>query len=221
MFRPKALLFDFDGTIVDTAQAICESFNQVLRNHSLPEFEHNRIRSLIGRPLIEMFRLAGFDGDSRRFEALVDEYRGYFLPVSLSFCRPLPGAAQVLARAKRNAMVAIVTSRKTDGAMHILTGLGLSSHVDLVVGIDDVVTPKPAAEPVRLALRRLGVSSEHAVMIGDTPDDVLAAKNAGVMSIGVLTGAHEQAALQDAGADCVLRDLTQLHHVIELGERQL
>lgn len=206
----NAIVFDFDGTLVDASDAIISSMFDVLSQHGLPLPEETRIRASIGRPLTEMFAAADPEASPQRLQQYAKEYRGFFFPRSAVLTRPMPGAPEVLRGLSKRCRFAIATTRKADGAVHILKALGMLDLFESIVGLDEVMRPKPDPEPVLLALRNLGIAPSAAMMVGDTIDDVAAGCGAGTLSVGVTTGAHGAERLREAGAHHVIASLHEL-----------
>lgn len=207
----EAVLFDFDGTLVDASDAICWSFNAVARERGLAEAPEAEIRAMIGRPLREIFGTLLPSVRENDLDDLVAAYRAAFRPRAVAMSRLMPGAAAaVTALAAAGIKLAVVTTRASDGASMILDATGIGHHFATVVGLEHVTRPKPHPEPVLRALDALGVAPACAIMVGDTPDDVLAGRAAGTSTIAVATGVHDSAALRDAGADEVIAQLGEL-----------
>jgi len=206
----QAIVFDFDGTLVDASDAICSSLHDVLSQHGLPLPEEATIRAWIGRPLTEMFVSVDPEATPQRLKQYVQEYRTFFFPRSAALTRPMPGAPDVLRSLAKRCRFAIATTRKADGAVHILKALGMLDLFESIVGLDEVSRPKPDPEPVLLALRNLGVAPAAAMMVGDTADDVAAGCGAGTLAVGVTTGAHGADRLREAGAHHVIASLHEL-----------
>jgi HAD superfamily hydrolase (TIGR01509 family) len=206
----EGVIFDFDGTLVDASQAICISFNTVLRNHDIPALDEEEVRAMIGRPLREMFSSVFPDAGPEEIAGFLAEYRNVFHPISPSLSRPLPGALELLKELSGVVKTGIVTSRTSYGAIRILEGWTMAEHIHTVVGIEHVVRPKPHPEPVLLALSRLGLKAGDSVMIGDTTDDIYSAKGAGLVAVGITTGVQKRNQLMLAGADLVVDSLVDL-----------
>jgi HAD superfamily hydrolase (TIGR01509 family) len=213
----EAVLFDFDGTLVDASDAICWTFNAVARARGLGEAPESAIRSMIGRPLREIFKnlLPSVDDDD--LEALIPAYRAAFRPQAVARSRLLPGAIETVeALASAHIKLAVVTTRASDGAVLILDGKGIGHLFSAVVGLEHVVRPKPHPEPVLQALRLLAAAPERTLMVGDTPDDVLAGHRAGTIAVAVATGPYDTAALRMTGADAVIAELRELPPLVGL-----
>lgn len=207
---PHAFLFDFDGTLVDASEAICTSFNEVMRSRGREPLAHDAIKPMIGRPLREMFVEVGLAAEEAELDTCVSAYREAFLPRSVAMSRLLPSVAEVLPKLAGRAKLGIVTNRMSDGAWRILRAHQLDSHFTTVVGIERVGRGKPDPEPVRLALAELGVPPSRATLVGDTEDDIKAAISSGVRPVGVTTGAATRDRLLAAGAHLVVDTIDEL-----------
>ncbi len=205
------VLFDFDGTLMDASTAICGAFRAALLE---PDMSQDRIRTMIGRPLRDMFLSVRPDATEHDVDTLVARYREAFLPLSLTETFPLPGAAQAVRTLHETMRLAVVTTRMADGAVRMLRTHGMLDAFDFVVGLEHVERPKPDPQPVHYALHRLGSNADRAVMVGDTPDDILAGRRAGTGTIGVTTGAFDEPSLRTAGAHFVLDSLERLPELL-------
>lgn len=208
--RRRALLFDFDGTLVDTAEAICRTFRQVLISHGVSPMEDHEIRTLIGQPLRDMLTLATGLNDKKEIEKLASDYRRIASRVDGDCVKLFPGVEAFLAALSSDVQKGIVTSRSHAGTRSILRSFGLESQFQTVVGIDDVIRPKPHPEPVFQALDMLGTDPEMGVMVGDTVSDMMAGASAGVRTIGITNGSHTREELLDAGAEAVVSSFSEL-----------
>jgi len=211
---PAAVIFDFDGTLFDTTAAICHAFNGALAQDGRSPLPESRIRAWIGRPLREMFPLADPGADPDTINRRIEHYRRIFLPVCVALSRPLPGAQECLEQLRGRMRLGIATNRKTDGAEVILAGHGWRRLFDVIVGIDDVRRTKPDPEAILLAAKRLGALPSATAMVGDTPEDIQAARAAGALAVGVATGHHSKHDLAAAGADRVIGTLAELPTLI-------
>ena len=206
-----AAVFDFDGTLFDATGAIVHSFNAALRRHARPELPADSILRKIGRPLYEMFPALVPDIGGDEVDGYIAAYREAFWPVCVDMTRPLPELDSALSFLRRLGIrMAIATNRSARGARAILDGFGYASDFGIIIALEDVEHVKPHPQPVLRACAALGVDPRRTVMIGDTPDDILAGRAAGARAVGVLTGVHDRAALDGAGADAVLENLGRL-----------
>ena len=199
-FGDRALLLDFDGTINDSRAAIREAGVQAGREVLGHPIDPDRLLREISRgigPGIEAIH-------SARADALVPAFRARLEALAGPMARPYPGIGDVIARAKgAGRAVAIVTSTTRRCLDAVDEAAGIAGLVDVVVCEDDGLPLKPDPAPVRLALERLGVPAAGAVMIGDSPWDVLAARAAGGASIAASWGLSPRARLLEAGPDAI------------------
>ncbi len=215
----QAVVFDFDGTLVDASEAICSSFNTVLSARGVQPRSFDWIKQRIGRPLTEMFGQVLPEASASELLDLVSEYRAVFFPLSIPKSRAMPGAREALERMGSRARLAIATSRKADGAEHILQGLGMRTLFSVIIGIDEVRRPKPDPESILRALGHMHIDAQHAAMVGDTADDMIAARAAAVVDIGITTGSHDAARLRAAGAHHVVDSLNKVAALVLAPER--
>lgn len=212
----QAIIFDFDGTLVDASEAICHSFNLALEKCRLPRMDSREIRAMIGTPLVGMVQSVVKDLPGVDVDQFVREYRRAFFTHSLVLTRLMPGAEETLTHFSAHAKLGIATSRKSDGVFHILGNFGLLGHFSAVVGIEHVSESKPDPEPIHRTLEQLQVPADRAVMVGDTVDDMMAGKRAGLTVVGVTTGTTSRAELIEGGADHVVMELSALVDLVEL-----
>ena len=206
----RAVIFDFDGTLFDATDAICQSLNAALVAHGRAPLPRGEILPRIGRPLYEIFQALEPAASPERVQSHVDAYREAFWPVCLKLTRELPGLRACLDQLRGRVGLAIATNRSARGAQYILEGFGLGNIFSVIVALEHVEKVKPDAEPVLKACAQLGVPPAHAMMVGDTPDDVCAGCAAGVVAVGVTTGAHSAAILRQVGAQAVIDSLAEL-----------
>jgi len=192
--RGGVVIFDLDGTLVDTPRAIVETFTAVFATMAVPPRDPAAIRATIGLPLERAFsQLLGVGLDDPTVAQAVAHYQTLFRELVLPRASSLifPGVADGLAALRsRGVSLAVATSKFHASADALLKAAGLRDHFDLVVGADQVAAPKPSPDIGQLIMTTLGVPAERAVMVGDTTHDLLMAKAAGMRSIGVTYGVH-------------------------------
>lgn len=180
------LLFDLDGTLIDSTSAILAGFRHSFGRLGLEYKGDKAVIDLIGYPLDYMFAKLGVEqnaiDDSVNFYK--EKYRELYLDeTTLKF-----DAKLALQRASEFAILGVVTTKTTKYSKILLEHLGVAECFDTIIGRDDVVNPKPDPEPIILALSKLNKDKTNAFMIGDTKLDAKAAKNAGITSLGVRYG---------------------------------
>ncbi len=211
----RAVIFDFDGTLFDATDAICHSLNAALVAHGRAPLPRAEILPRIGRPLFEIFQTLEPGAACERVQSHVDAYRAAFLPICLTQTREMPGLRACLDGLRARVKLGIATNRSANGARYILDGFGFGTDFASIVALEHVKQVKPHPEAVLTACAQLGVAPAQALMVGDTPDDMVAGRAAGAGAIGVTTGAYDRAALLAAGANEVLSTLADLPGLVE------
>lgn len=205
------VIFDLDGTLVDSTDAICYTFNHVLQQQQMPIVEHALISAMIGQPLRQIYQTCLPTATVEDTEAFYHTYVSEYGPFSEQYARMLPGAADVLPLLKaQNKKIALATTKARTPAMNVLKQFSLFSYFDAVFGVDSVTLPKPDPEIIHKALAECGVDASRAVMIGDTTLDMDAGRGAGVHTIGVLTGTHSRETLQSSQPTLIVESLEEL-----------
>lgn len=182
--KEKVLLFDLDGTLIDSTQAILESFiNASLFFGYNFKGREEEIARLIGHPLREMFIQMGLPKE--QIEECVKLYRSNYERIYLEKTILLPKVKDSFKTLPSSYLLGVVTSKSSFFSKKILENLGMLDYFFVVVGIDDVKEPKPSAEPILRALEGIEYDKSRVYMIGDTFFDMQAARNADVVGIGV------------------------------------
>jgi phosphoglycolate phosphatase len=191
-----AVIFDLDGTLVDTPRAIVETFAAAFAAMGVPARDAAAVRATIGLPLEHAFStlLEVPPGDERVADG-VRHYQVSFRELILPRAEALvfPGVVAGLSTLRSQGFVlAVATSKYYASADALLTAAGLRDSFSVVVGADQVTRPKPDPELGLLAMARVGAPADRAVMVGDTTHDLLMAKAAGMRSIAVTYGVHSE-----------------------------
>lgn len=208
------VIFDLDGTLVDSTDAICYTFNHVLQQQQLPIVEHALISAMIGQPLRQMYQTCLPSATAEEIEDFYHLYVAAYAPFSQQHSRILPGTAEVLPLLAATKKISLATTKSRTPAVEVLEQFHLLPHFDLVLGIDNVSLPKPHPEIIQKALAEFDVDPRRAVMIGDTTLDMDAGRGAGVHTIGVLTGTHSRETLQGSEPTMILNSLEDLKGLI-------
>lgn len=199
--RPRAILLDLDGTLVDCSEPIVDGILAVALEAGLRVPDRSWAHARIGFSALDTWRLLGADDPA----ALLARYREHVNPTLAERTHALPGALDAVAElAARGHLLAVATTRGAESARAGLKATRLLTHVSVVVGGDDVTLPKPHPEALLLALEQLDVPAGSALMVGDTAADIGAAHAAGLPCWSVLGGTHDEKTLRAAGADLIL-----------------
>jgi pyrophosphatase PpaX len=218
MARFDAVLFDLDGTLLDSVALILASYRHTLAHHAIaPIMSDAAILEGLGTPLEA--QLARWVDDPDRIAAMIETYRTHNMAIHDSMVRPYPGVCALVRELEANDIaLAVVTSKRSDGTRRGLRAIGLEDVFDVLVCADHVERHKPHPEPVHRAIAELGVRRERTVFVGDSTHDVIAGRAAGVHTAAVLWGPFARAALENAGADVVVETVDQLRALL-LGSR--
>ena len=217
MTRPiAAMLFDLDGTLLDSIEGILGSFRHALARH-LPQktFTRAELVLTIGEPLpVQMLAFA--DGDQAMATRLVDDYRAHNAAFLKGF--PLyPGVHETLAGLRQRGFpVGIVTSKYRASADVSLNAHGLHPKFDLVITADDSTKHKPDPMPLFVAAERLGISPSEIAYLGDSVHDLNCANAAGAMAIAALWGPFVRGDLLKLAPAYALESLRELLAIPEL-----
>ncbi len=220
---PRALLFDLDGTLVDSVPDIARAANAALAHVGLPAVSEGAVRDWVGngaRVLLARCIAGGAEAAAdprevdRAFEAFLERYARDVCVDS----RLYRGADATLgALADRGVRLGCVTNKPRALAEALLAALGVVARFQVVVGGDSVGRTKPDPEPLLAALQALGVGPEEAVVVGDSVNDVAAARAAGVAVVCVSYGYNHGADIRDAAPDAIVDALEEIPALLWAG----
>lgn len=210
----EAILFDMDGTLVDTNQMHAESFARAFkeRGYGIPT---DRIAPEIGKGGDQLVPdLIGISGEEKDGEDLRESAQNHFLQMAKETqIKAVPGARELLAELKKRGLrLALATSGKPDvlEAIEKSSGAAWRDEFEIVTTAADAENSKPAPDILNVALEKLGLSPAQCAFVGDTPHDARACRAAGVACFGVLTGGHAEADLREAGCRAVYENCAAL-----------
>ncbi len=207
--RFDLLVFDWDGTLLDSAGAIVAAIQAACRDLELPEPSDERARHVIGLGLGEALRHAVPELPEQRYPQMVDRYRHHYLSRDHEL-RLFDGAAELVAElAGAGFSLAVATGKSRVGLDRALKASGLGAYFQASRCADECFS-KPHPQMLEELMQEFAVAPERTLMIGDTTHDLQMALNAGVASLGVAYGAHPAAALD------ALAPLARLQKVEEL-----
>ena len=210
--RYSVVLFDLDGTLVDTNHLIVHSFQHTLREKLGLEVTAADLHQYFGEPLVAT--MARFAPD--RAQELTDFYRVFNLANHDALIREFVGVFDTVSALRQSGVrLAVVTSKKRDLALRGLRVSGLAPLFDAVVGMDETEKHKPDPEPALLALERLGAApGHHVLMVGDSQYDMLCGKNAGLHTAAVAWTVQEREELAFTQPDHWIEAPADLVHLV-------
>jgi len=211
--RPLAVLFDLDGTLIDSIELILNSAEHAFRDRQGYVPSSAEWLTGVGIPLATMFRR--YARDDADVEALIAKYREYQLANHDRLVRCYDQVVDVVdgLRADRHPL-GIVTSKTGWLAQRGIDNVGLGQHFDVIIGCDMCNRHKPDPEPVRMALDRLGYEPDEAVFVGDSIYDMEAGNAAGVTTIAALWGPFTRADLLPAAPHHYLERISDLPRLL-------
>jgi len=205
---PKAVIFDVDGTLIDTVALHARAWEDTFRHfgHEVPA---ERIRGQIGKGadqlmpvFVEASDVAKHGEEMERFRA--DRFRDHYLPKARGF----PGVRELFKRIRaQGSAIALASSCKADELDGYMELAGIPDLVDAKTTSDDANRSKPQPDIFEAALQRLGgVAADDAVVVGDSPYDAEAAGGAGMRAVGLLSGGFSEVELRKAGCMAIYKD---------------
>ena len=210
----KLIVFDFDGTIADTADGIIASVRETLIRMGLPMRSDAQIRDAIGLPLKE-FLIKGGNLPENMSEEGTTIYREVFGTVATSMIRLFDGVKDTLFALRAQGIdLAIATSRGRRTLESILESQGISELFRETLTAVDGIKAKPAPDMVLTILERTGYGRDECIVAGDTSFDIEMGKNAGCHTIGVTFGNHSRSQLLAAGADWTVDDFATIADIV-------
>jgi len=183
-----AVVFDLDGTLIDSCADIAQAANHCLAEAGLPARSEAEIRGFIGdgsRLLLQ--RAARLQPDDALLELMLQSFFAFYTEHAIDHTRLLPGAREVLGRLVALPR-ALCTNKPRVTTLAVLAGLGIASDFDVVVASGDAAYDKPHPAPLLRVAELLGIRVERLVLVGDGPQDVACARAAGARSIGITEG---------------------------------
>lgn len=205
MIPYSAVIFDLDGTLLDTLQDLCDSTNYALALHGLPPRSLEEVRRFVGNGVGLLIRRAVPAGTDPALEArCLANFRAHYLHNMEHRTAPYPGIPELLDGLKQAGIKLAVVSNKFDGAVKGLCRAYFGGQVDVAIGEFPGVARKPAPDTVFRALEELGARPAGAVYVGDSEVDIETARNAGLPCLSVGWGFRDADFLRQQGAELIL-----------------
>lgn len=198
----KLVIFDMDGTILNTLDDLKDTLNYALEQYHFPARTLEETRAFVGNGIHKLIERAVPEGtDAQTVENVFGTFLEYYQIHCMDRTRPYPGIVGLLQELKKAGMRTAVVSNKADAAVQELCERFFPGLFDFAVGEHEGVQKKPAPDMVQLALRALGTQEPDAVYVGDSDVDIATAKNSGLDSIIVTWGFRDREFLESQGAD--------------------
>ncbi len=207
----RAVLFDVDGTLVDSVDLHARAWQQALARFG-KEVPYDDVRAQIGKGGDQLLPVFLSEEELERFGEDLDEYRaGLYQREYLPLVKAFPGTRDLLARLKQaGTAVGLASSCKRMELGYYLRMVGGASLVDAATTSDDADRSKPFPDIFEACLDKLGFDAADAVAVGDSPYDAEAARRAGLVTVGVLSGGFPERSLEAAGCTALYRDVAEI-----------
>lgn len=213
-FAPQALLFDLDGTLLDTIGDLAHGANLMLAELGRPVRSEAEIHSFVGKGianLVERCLTENAQASAAEITAAVAVFRRHYQQVNGESTRIYPGIVNVLERLRdAGRPLAVVTNKATEFTLPLLERTGLAQYFAAVVGGDTLAVKKPDPAPLQLACEQLGVRVSSALMVGDSANDALAARAAGMPVLLVRYGYSEGMPVDSIECDGLLSNALEI-----------
>jgi len=208
------LIFDLDGTLIDSRKDIANSVNWTLREMGLEELPHDHIYQYVGHGVRALIQGAvdeahGVDGYDKAMKIFDEYYQAHLL----DYTQLYPGLLDVLEKNSDKAL-AVITNKPQRYTDPIMMGLNLTDYFDVILGREACIEMKPHPEPIFKVLSSVSVAPEKAMIIGDTEVDVEAGRRAGIKTCGVLFGFGKEDLIRAAKPDFLVETSEKLQEFL-------
>ena len=219
MKRYDTVIFDLDGTLLNTLEDLADAVNAVMRANAYPERTLDEVRRFVGngiRRLMEQAVPEGVCGDT--FERVFEEFRTYYTDHCQIKTRAYDGIMGLLAVLKEKGYAMAIVSNKNHAAVCELNDIYFKEDISVAIGQKDGIRKKPAPDTVFQALKDLGVSGERAVYVGDSEVDFMTAENSGMDCVLVSWGFRTKEELAECAPKAMIDRPEKLLEVLEEDE---
>lgn len=208
----KAIIFDMDGTLLDTLEDLYVSTNAALAGYGFPERTLEEIRLFVGNGAVNLMRKAVPQGeDNPHFGDCLQAFKKHYGAHMNDHTGPYEGILPLLERLSEETVPAAIVSNKPDFAVRRLSEKFFGDLIPVAIGESEGVRRKPAPDTVMQAAKKLGVRMEDCIYVGDSEVDLLTAKNCGIPCVSVTWGFRSREYLLSLGAEHVAEDTEELY----------
>jgi len=212
----SAIIFDLDGTLLDTLADLADSFNHALTAHQFPAHPVSAYRIFIGdgaRTAVER-ALPQTARNNQTVEIVLQEFKRHYAQNFNNKTRPYPGILSLIEKLKSKDIRMAVLSNKPHDFTIQCTDYYFKNKFDLVQGFDNRFPKKPEPQSVKFILGELGLKAEEALYVGDTKTDMATARNADITSVGVVWGFRDERELRESGANYIIHHPGEILQVL-------
>jgi phosphoglycolate phosphatase len=209
----KLLLFDLDGTLVDSKRDIANALNHAVCPLGVPKLSDEDTAKIVGDGITQLFeQLLGPTTIEIRDSAIAAFSEYYFSHIT-EYSRPYPGVLETLKQLTRFKK-AVITNKREQMSKLIIKNLAIDSYFDLLLGGDSVPEKKPSPIPLQMAMKSFNVTPHETIMIGDSSNDIIAGISAGVKTVAVAYGFRPIETMKNANF-FIYKDMQELIPILE------
>jgi len=209
----KLIIFDLDGTLVDSRVDITNAINYAVKEYGIGSFSVQEITSMVGRGVTKLIEDLIKPYPEILPKDVIDKFLYYYERHLLDNTKAYPGVKEVLEELKEYKK-AVISNKREYLSRKTLEGLGLLKYFEVILGSDSVPEKKPSPVPVLTVLDRLRISPAEALIVGDSDLDIMAGRAAGIKTAGVTYGYRPVEVLKDA--DYLINDIRELITIVKL-----
>lgn len=214
----KAIVFDLDGTLLDTLDDLWLSVNYTMDKFGFPHRDRREVRGFLGSGVRVLVEKSLPEDKKDMTDECLSVFKAYYDVHKDDNTRPYDGVIDMLKAVRAAGLKSAIVSNKYDAAVQQLKNVTFNGLVDFAVGEGNGINTKPAPDGVLLALKNLGVSKDEAVYVGDSEVDLKTAENSGLKCVAVTWGFRDRDFLIECGAKNVIDATCELLPLIQKGE---
>ncbi len=213
---PKTILFDLDGTLLDSLNDLWASVNHSLAQNNMSVRSKEEIRQFLGNGARQLISLSMPPGYSdKEFSQVYNEFKTYYSLHSSDKTKPYDGIMPMLEQLKQLGVKTGIVSNKPDTAVQKLYRRFFSNSIDMAIGEQEGITRKPSPDMIFKALSILGSDVSQSIYVGDSEVDIATANNSGIKCISVSWGFRGRSYLENEGASTIVDDPTELINLLK------
>lgn len=215
MKKYDTVIFDLDGTLLNTLEDLTDSVNYALARYSFPSRKMTEVRSFVGNGVARLMELSIPDGlNNLQYEKCLADFRNHYARNMRNKTAAYKGIIELLGQLSKEDYKMAIVSNKFDKAVKGLNQIYFGKYIKVAIGESENVSRKPASDTVFKALEELGSTADKAVYVGDSEVDVKTAKNSGMVCVGVTWGFRDKDVLKQEGADYIIDRPQELLKII-------
>lgn len=201
----RAVVFDLDGTLLNTLEDLASATNWALRHNGLPERTIDEVRCFVGNGVRRLIERAVPEGtEAAELETVFADFKAYYVDHCQDCTCLYDGISEMLVELKSTGYKLAIVSNKLQAGVDELYERYFRETIDVAIGEREGVRRKPAPDMVETALKELGVAADGAVYVGDSDVDLQTARNSGLACVSVLWGFRDRDFLVEHGATCMV-----------------